>query len=250
MFRNELPRVYELIDHIEDPNAPTAFFQAFNNSICDDPSGGSKLLTWRRREEEFQGLDSKSWESLKNEARPYLTTGNPNGRGWEQLIAILNQARAFNFLSNAGCTDIQFIPRTEGKKTPDLKGKLHCNLVLCEVKTLFQSDDEVRRRGEGRSGETRNSLDPRFFNKLEGVINTAKDQMEAFENGKKARRIVYVIPNFDDRFGEYKVNYYEEIDQYLGNHPVSGVEIVFHNEQTCFPAQIPMTNATVVNESE
>jgi len=45
------------------------------------------------REREFQRLDDAAWEFLKDEALPYLSARDRKGRGWEQLISILNQAR-------------------------------------------------------------------------------------------------------------------------------------------------------------
>jgi hypothetical protein len=86
-----MPRVDELRALIDDPSKPSAYFQNFDESVCAEPSAGG---VWLAREREFQRLDPASWEFLKAEARPYLTARDAKGRGWEQLIAILNQARA------------------------------------------------------------------------------------------------------------------------------------------------------------
>lgn len=161
MSREELPRVHELRDLINDPTATGAYFQDFDNSIRDEPSKKQAWLTW---EQEFQRLDPDSWKFLKNEALPYLTKWDANGRGWQQLIAILNQARAYNFLVGAGCSRVRFIPRAsqKGRKTPDLEGEENGRKVLCEVKTVNVSDAEsvsaARRRSGINSGSARRTL--------------------------------------------------------------------------------------------
>lgn len=251
--RKEFPRVYELKDLIKDHNVPTAYFQDFENSIKNDPAGNIKKGVFFRYELAFQSLDIKAWKFLKNKIKKknYLTKGHPKGRGWEQLIATFNEAHGYVFLNDMGCSGIQFIPEknNEGGETPDLRGEFRGNLVLCEVKTLNISDFEVNRRREGLAGDIQGWLDPKFFDtKLKGAIEKAKAQMESFETVANVRRIVYLIPNFDDLLGEYKVNYYEQIDQYLGDNPFSGIEIVFHNLRTAFHQRIIMKNATVVNE--
>lgn len=57
MSREELPRVYELRDPINDPTATGAYFQDFDNSIRDEPSKKQAWLVW---DQEFQRLDPDS----------------------------------------------------------------------------------------------------------------------------------------------------------------------------------------------
>jgi hypothetical protein len=241
-----MSRVYELIDLIADPLNPCAYFQNFDDSICDEPE---KKRVWLAREQEFQRLDTKSWQSLKNEAVQYLMTRDAK-RGWQQLIDILNQARAHNYLIDEGCTDIRFIPRskTDGEKTPDLEGMLSGTKVICEVKTINISDVEAICRKNRDAGITANSLDKGFFSKLMSDLSKAESQMKSYYGGQNARRIAFIVPNFDDFLGEYKSDYFEQIDQHLAiNRP--SVNIVFYNQRTCFHYYILMKNAVVVNES-
>lgn len=53
---------------------------------------------------------------------------------------------------------------------------------------------------------------------------------------------------FDDFWGEYKAGYFEQIDQHLADNPVPGLEIVFHNQRTCFHVSVAMRHAAVINE--
>lgn len=248
MYRNELPRVYELRDLICDPVASNAYFQNFDASLKDDPL---KKKVWLAREREFDRLDLASWCYLKTEAIPYLTTRDLRGRGWQQLIAILNQARAHNYLMDAGCAQVQFIPRESrnGRKTPDIEGELGSRKILCEVKTVSESDNEVVRRESGGVGSTNDHLNVGFFVKLTSDLCEAKKQIDAYDISDNIRRIAFIVLNFDDALGEYKANYFQQIDQHLFENPTSGLEVVFYNQWTGFHVAVSMQHAVVINEA-
>ncbi|MGI0134942.1 MAG: hypothetical protein ACREBW_08310 [Candidatus Micrarchaeaceae archaeon] len=243
MCHGELPRVCELICLIEDQSAPSAYFQDFENSVRNDPE---KKQVWLAREAELSKLDENAWDYLKNEARPYLTKRDPK-RGWAQLISILNQARAYGYLQSIGCSTPRFIP-SDSKKTPDLEADLNGGKVLCEVKTIGPSDEEVTARCNNTVRTTKDCLETGFCKKLSSTLEQAKNQMEAYDGGGSARQIVFAIINFNDLWAQYKENYYRQVDDYLGKNPVPGIEIVFFNQRTPFHAQVRMSHATVVNE--
>ena len=245
MYRIELQRVYELRDLIEDSASPNAYFQDFDNSIGGD---STKKQVWLAREKELQGLDLTSWDFLKNEALPYLVKRDLSGRGWQQLITILNQARAYNYLRGIGCSSVRFIPKATQKcvETPDLEGTLCTLKVLCEVKTINVSDREALARRNGTVRKTTDRLEPGFFNKLKSDLIKASKQMEVY--CRDAKRIAYVVINFDDLLAEYKEDYYQQIDRYLAGNSFPGIEIVFYNQKTCFHKSIDMKSATVFNE--
>lgn len=269
MCRNELPRVYELLDLIQDPNQAGAYFKDFDNSIRDEPS---KKRVWLEREQTFQKLDSDAWEFLIDKAKRYLSVNDSNGRGWHQLVDILNEAYAYRFLKDNGYTNVEFIPESS-LKSPELKAEKNGCKVLCEVKTINISDDEAfareeaRRRREGTATAItdpitgrpdpkiinklariiEDQLDAGFFSKLMSKIEHAKRQMEAYADGTNVKRIVYIIISFDDFLGEYKKQYYLQIDQYLAKNLPPGIEVVFHNQRTPIHEPITMTSATVIN---
>jgi len=247
MFRQEMPRVYELQDLIRDRSASSAYFQNFDNSVRDKPE---KRKMWLARERVFQRVDPESWQFLKSEANPYLTKRNTKGRGHQQLISILNQAWAYNYLIDEGCSRAAFIPpvRKEGRETPDIEGELKEHRVLCEVKTISISDDEAIRRQTGGAGSTADSLGVGFFNKLSSDLLKAKSQLESYDGPAGIRRIAFIVLDFDDWLGEYKANYFRQIDRHLADDPVGGVDIVFYNQRTPFHFPISMHNATVINE--
>lgn len=243
MCRKELPRVYELIDLIEDRAAPNAYFQNFES---DFRVARQMRQVWRAREAELDKLDKKAWDFLKDEARPYLTQRDPR-RGWSQLISTLNQARAYAHLQDIGCSNLRFI-RRRSKKTPDLEADLNGGKILCEVKTIHISDSEASARRSGDPRMNSNQLAGEFFDKLRSHLEGAKRQMEAYEGSGCARRMVFVIINFDDSLARWKDEYYRQIDEFLAKNPVNGMEIVFYNQRTGFHPQLAMTHATVINE--
>ena len=246
MSRAELPRVYQLIDLIEDRAHHDSYFQNFEHSIEEE---SEKRRAWLAREEELKRLAPEAWNFLKNEALPYLTARSHRGRGWEQLISILNQTRAYNFLLDSGCSEIRFIPRIKGKETPDLETKLDGIPVICEIKTINKSQQEAKARQSGAPRTILASLELGFFKKLTSDLKKAKSQMVSYTNTPGVRHIAFVVVNFDDFLGEYKTAYYEEIDQYLAGKPVAEIEVVFFDQKTCFHNDVHMKNATVVNEA-
>jgi hypothetical protein len=169
MLRNILPRVYELKDFDKEHVSSPAYFLEFEESIFNDPDGWSKFRFWLKRELEVQRLDKDSWEFLKKEADVPLKKPDRDGRGWQKLITILNQARGYIYLVGIGCSDVKFIPKQQNKQTPDVQGNFRDgSIVLCEVKTLNRSDKEVKkvyqRRCEGHQKQTRT----RFFYQTSG----------------------------------------------------------------------------------
>src|SRR5580704_917248 len=110
MSRTEMPRVFELCDLIADRSSPSSYFQDFETTVASE---AEKKRVWFAREREFQRLDDAAWAFLKAEARPYLTSRDRKGRGWEQLISVLNQARAYNYLVDSGCSDVCFVERAK-----------------------------------------------------------------------------------------------------------------------------------------
>jgi hypothetical protein len=243
-----MPRVRELRALIDDPAKPSAYFQNFDERLCAEPS---VKAVWFAREREFQRLDLASWEFLKAEARPYLTAHDSKGRGWEQLIAILNQARAHNYLVARGCSGVAFIPRAKrhGQKTPDLKAVENNQEVLCEVKTINISQNEANRRVSRAVGSVIKMLPEAFFKKLDATVRDASKQLIAHDPAGNAIHVIFMVVVFDDFLAEYKADYFDQIDSHIGQALVANREIIFFNQRTAFHPCICMRHAQVVNEA-
>lgn len=253
MFRNKFPSMYELRNQIKHQESLNVFWRDFDVKL--------KELWFRVMclpyENALQALDFNAWENIKKEAFRHQTQwDDKNRRGQQQLIDIFNKARAFKFLKeNIGCSDINFIPcaNIKGVKTPDLEGTFRGIKVICEVKTINISNDEIdRRRNHKTVRNERIPLKQGFFHKLMDDIKKAINQLEDYGKNKQALHIVYIILNLDDFWGTQKVMDFQDIDKYLGNNKnlISGIKIVFHNHPIGYPAHITMKFATVVNETE
>lgn len=241
MFRTQLPRIYELWDLISDPASPDAYFHDFEDRFQNRPD-------WRQAfvclEKELQGLDNDAWGALKSEASPYLVRRHLS-RAWEQLFNILNHAYAYNYLKGIGCSNVRFIPRSD-RQTPDLEGLLDSVRVLCEVKTINTSDDELQARRESTARDIKSQLNETFFGKLHSTITEAKEQLYAYDaTAGGTRYFVYVNVCFDDFFGDYKEEYFQQIDQYLLDNRIAGIELFFRHD-SLFTKPFAMTAATAV----
>ena len=236
MFREEMPKIYELRVLIRDPTALDAYFQNFKSALRDSPSAIKKFTDLER---ELEGLDPEAWAFLKNEASSYLKRKDSSGRGWQQLFDILNQARAYNYLTRIGSSNVRFVPPSSSP-TPDLEGLLDGRRVLCEVKTINASKTEVQARVKRTARQIKNYLEDGFFVKFRSDIDKAKNQMSAFDSTGQSRWFVYFNLCFDDFFGEYEEQYFRQIDDYLSDkaigsdNPVEGIHVVYKIDWSSF----------------
>jgi hypothetical protein len=221
VYRQKLPRIYELRDLIEHSWSPDAYFLNFEKSLSEIPQ---KLKQFRDIERDLRGLDADAWTFLKDEVAPLLATRDSK-RGWQSLFDKLNQAKAFNHLKDAGYLNVRFVPPSvvRGQQTPDLQAEG----ALCEVKSINISEIEADRWKSGGVGTSADQLDDGFFRKLSSDLRKAKAQMAAYSAGQNIKHIAYVIVNFDDRLHEYADRYRPQIGQYIAGHPVPGLEVVF-----------------------
>jgi hypothetical protein len=248
MLRTRYKRTFELIDLVEDRCDPNAYFREFETRVVTEEN---LQRAWAARECEFKKLSREAWNRLKGDAKPHLLKNATNPRAWSQLINTLNEARGYIYLRSKGCPEPEFIPRAKqgGIETPDLKGTRGDQIaILCEVKTINISDDEVTARSDIRSRSTEAELPPPFFIKLGKTLEKAFSQLTCYAPNEVAERVVLIIPNFDDFLGEYKSAYYAQIDEFLGRTEKRNCSVAVFNSRTAFHAEIEMLNAEVVNE--
>jgi hypothetical protein len=243
-FAKNYPRLHELRALTADPGSYSAYFhREFAQSIKSPGRAGA----WSSREKDLQALDSAAWEALKGKLRPYLNGLDKDGRGWQQLIEAMNEATAYRYLAQQmGCRDIRFVPET-AQQTPDLEASTDGGLVLCEIKTISESDGEIRARVESKGVYGSNRLPEQFLAKLSATIAGASRQVNAYRAGEQARRILFLVVNFDDAIGEYVQEFYGQIDAHLATLKPE-CPLVFFNRHTRFTWSITMRNATIINE--
>ena len=217
------------------PLSPDAYFRDFDNTARETPV---KLKHFRHIEEDLRGLDPDSWAQLKAELVPLLTARDER-RGWQALFDKLNEAKGYNHLVRIlGCTSVKFIPRSkvQGQKTPDLEGSLGPIKVLCEVKTINISKIEEGCRNEHTVRTISTQLPEGFFNKLKADLETAGKQMAAYCSVAPARRIAYVVVNYDDLLHEYAQDYSTQIGAFIVDNPVPELEVFFDTKPPFYSA--------------
>ena len=224
MYRNELPRIYELRDLLPDSIPANAYFQNLDTSLLNSPL---KLRYYRDLEQDLAGLDAAAWAFLRSEVKPLLLDRYQN-RGWQPLFDKLNQAKGYNHLKAAKFQTVSFVQPVLGRKTPDLEARDGARYALCEVKTVNVSEVEAQRRILGGVGRVSDELESGFFKKLSSDLAKAQKQLAAFDADSTAKKLAYVVINFDDSLHEYADRYREQIERYMACHPTPDLEVVFY----------------------
>lgn len=187
-------RIKELSEAYQDD--PKSYFYKFWDEFGDDPL---KVSAYERLENELQVLDTNAWNQLKIEAEKLCIFSHKN-RGWSQLFEKLNEAKGYKYLKESNYTKIEFIPRSEkgGVETPDLKALSNQTLVLCEVKTIQESDALIEARKNIEVRNVENTLNKPMIEKLEGIFKKAESQLNSYSADKNAIKIIYLVIHFDD----------------------------------------------------
>ncbi len=235
MYRQELPRIYELRDLLPTPLPQAAYFHDLDETLVAWPQ---KRKQFQDIEGDLQCLDAAAWAYLKTEVAPLLISKHRT-RGWQPLFDKLNQAKAFNYLTRIGYGNVHFIPESgvKGHQTPDLGAVAQKRKVLCEVKTINVSEIEALRRYNQGAGTSTDQLSDGFFTKLAFDLAQAKKQMLAYDSDSATRKIVYVIVNFDDSLHEYATLYERQIAQFIADNEMPELQIEFDIKPPFYSAQ-------------
>ena len=130
----EFPRINDLIYTINNVEIEFCYFKKFQETINSNPDKKKYML---RHESYLQRLDNESWTELQKELarRAFI---RDEKRGWQALFDTWNEAIAYGYLSDIGCQNIKFIPRSRenGHKTPDIMGYLDGQEIICEAKRV------------------------------------------------------------------------------------------------------------------
>lgn len=244
-YRARLPRLFELRDELKDPVHTDAYFKDFESKLANQHI----FDLYERLERYLAALDSASWQDLKKRAAGKLIARQrQEGRGWQDLFDVLNEAIAYAYLAARGASNIQFL--AAGKtRTPDLSATIEGTQVLCEVKTVNKTEVQADRDQRVSSGElfvtdTITELPENWLAKLRDKIRDALQQLQNYGKAD-ATFVIFVAINFDDRLGDYHDRYFMQIDRFLDSMELGEVELVLHPATNAFGRQYVMRNATV-----
>lgn len=226
----ELSRVYELVASLK--GAPKSYFKNFSASLRDNPIKRKHFIDI---EVELASLDAAAWDRLKTNVGPLFMKGE-KVRGWQGAFSELNEAKAYNFLVRRGYTCVEFIPRRSDTKTPDLRAKMAGVEILCEAKTINRSMRALVARTQALASPVSNFLPAEFFSKLALTIRRADQQMGAFSSSPDAKRIVYLVINFDDWLHEGVDDYLIQITEKRDDFVMPGLEVVLEMKPKFYSA--------------
>lgn len=158
-------------------------------------------------EEDLARLPAPAWSSFKK--RMLESIQKAPKREYQQFVDTLNELKGYRYLENQGYSDIEFIPRSDDRETPDLKASASGrSLALVEVKTLNQSDDEVAHIEENTSrlevGEelivrsVQVGLPDALKRKIRDTIAKAKSQLVSYESDvPDICRVIFLVIKLD-----------------------------------------------------
>ncbi len=232
MYRSQFPRLYELKDQLPQTGNPAhLYFQDFEKTLEVNVSAQNAFQVLER---ELEELDYKAWELLKNETVSLLSNKHPE-RNWQQLFNKLNEAKGYKLLSELGCKQIKFIPisKIKGIETPDLEGILCDSVILCEVKTINISDDEIFTRKKFIARDVNYDLSKSFFNQFDSALIKAESQLLSYRKGDSSRRIAYFTIHFDEplslNFDCCRTEYRRQLADHIKKKKSGGIEIKIHD---------------------
>lgn len=184
-----------------------------------------RFKCWKDIETDLAALDEGTWNNWKLEAIKRFKASPHIYRGWQTAFDILNEAKAYRFLKEIGCNNINFIRKSK-YKTPDLKGTLNGQKILCEVKTINRSKDAREAETKSLAYSTTDRLTEQFFGKISKTIKLADEQMSSYCQDTMTLRITYLILNFDDPLHEYAPEYIEQLRSRLPSICPQGMRLV------------------------
>jgi hypothetical protein len=219
-------RIKELIADIRTKYPDELFYKDFNAKI---ESIQEMRKCYEELEVHLSTVDIFSWNILKLKSISHYFDEREGSRK-QGFFNILNESKAYSFLLKNNFTNLEFIPESNNSKSPDIKGCLANHSILCEVKTICISNNEINKRKASDAFspiDLYSKLNDNFFGKLKSSIETAKTQIKEYSQSE-AIGIIYLIINFDDWVGDFINNYKLQIADFLSiNYPTERVFI--HN---------------------
>ncbi len=225
---DDYPLLFELYQEAKQRGLNNVF-QELAGKINETPD----FDVFRKLEEDFSALDSKSWTDFKSKVFR-CSMERTELRGYSQLVDCLNEVKGYIYLKEQGYSKIEFIPESS-TETPDMQAVLEGQIIaLLEVKTIQVSDDEnqylienTERITSGRCPIVRDvslGIPQGLRNKLLSSIGKARDQLLNYEPNINAQRIVYLIITLDITLA-LDLRNYDEVSSFLDRQSDEEVEV-------------------------
>ncbi|UEM23680.1 hypothetical protein JL100_013370 [Skermanella mucosa] len=156
-----------------------------------------------------------------------------------------NEAIAYGYLSDIGCQNIKFIPRSRenGHKTPDIMGYLDGQEIICEAKRVNRSDAEIKRRQDFSVGSGYPNVSAELLAKIRNICKCAGSQISSYAKGRIVHRLVFLGIEFDDSVGDEAEQHAQQIETYLQQCDFGDLNIVFRVDTLMYSEVIRVKSA-------
>jgi len=219
-FASNFPRLFELYQRSnkDDPKNYFNFKELFTIAYLG-------AQAFQEIEQVLSRLDSTAWEKLSKKALAGVTADDPCRR-YHQLFNLLNEARGYSHLLAEGYTHIEFIEDLTGK-SPDLFAKKDDSTAILEVKTVNQSDADIKNESlrKNEAIQVDPKLSEKFKTRIKRNIRDAREQLERYQNSAN-RKIVFLfifMESSQRTCGES----YAELKTFIADQNTKDLEIFF-----------------------
>ncbi len=214
------------------------YFSRIEEILQTSPSAPG---AYRKIEDELDRLSPAAWQQLKKKCKSYLYVRDPI-RGWNQLVACLNEAKGYVLLEDLGFTQITFLPEGNGSRC-DLTGKQDHAQALLEVKTMNPGAEELRvqrdrewLRRQGKSVEPFDiesyELDDRLTRAISETVQKAAGHLKATQNQTEDRLLILLVVNL---FFENIKAFDDSLRRFCHRILPAGLELVVERPPARFP---------------
>jgi hypothetical protein len=176
-------------------------------------------------EQVLSRLDSTAWEKLSKKALAGVTADDPTRR-YHQLFNALNEARGYAYLEDEGYNAIGFIEDLTGK-SPDLRAKKNSSIAILEVKTVNQSDEDIKNESLHKNEAIKVSpmLSEKFKARIKRNIRDAQEQLKRYQ-ASATRRVIFLFIHMESSqrtCGES----YADLKTFIAGQTTKDLEIVY-----------------------
>ncbi len=196
MWKQQFPRLFDLYDR-SNKNDLDNYFRGFQSKI----NHGLAREWYEKLEATLGELDKRAWDQLARKVVPYVTARDEeHQRHWQQLFDHLNESEGYLYLRKRGYENIQFLDEVSTiEKIPDIEGEKTDHKALMEVKSINNSDDEIRERNRRppRARRAGTSISTALENQICCNIQEAHGQLKAFSSAEHAHWYALVLLELD-----------------------------------------------------
>ncbi len=222
MCSDKFPRLFELSDLLPRPAPADLALPALNQTLLKP----GKREYSEKREVDLQGLDEAAWAAIKEKLKHWPKVRTHEHRALEPLYEILNEAKGYNYLKRIGCSNIRFVSVSARQigKTPDLAAEHGGQQVLCDVKTINRSDNEVERIRTGGVATSPERVPDELVTKIRKTAESARAQITCYAPGGTAQRIAYFVVSYDEQ--DYSTLYQAQLKHEFSTNPVKAIQVI------------------------